>query len=681
VAIADTARLIASLELRDDLKKGVAGATASVDTLESRINRIGAHVSTGLKTAGRTIGIGIVAAGGAIALGVKQGLDSLATLESAVTSVDGAIDQLGLTGKVTGAEVAQWANQIESAVGAAFDDKDITRATATLIRFGKVTPENIRPAMEVMTDLAAKTGDVDSAAQLLAKALADPEKAAGKLAKAGVVLTAEQQKTLKALVATGDAAGAQKFLLDRLAETTKGAAAATQGPYQRALSTLKDTFEDVERALAVGFLPVIEKVAELLKGKMADPGFLAKVEDFGRTLADALQKALDAAEKLPWGAIGDAMKLAGQGAKAALDLFTGLPAWVQTAVLTGWGLNKLTGGALGGIVGELSKGLIKGILGITAAQVNINAANATLGGPGVAGAAAAEGSGIAGAVKSALGAVFTVATAYLIFKPVADTLGTLITQAFGTKPAPAGSGASLFLSGIPGMGGAGLGDIGAYRRANGLDPQTGLPLPSSSPAGPTGTYRNSEWGAVAQSTEKTAEGVDELNRINQLAANTLKQAAGAIPKLGNDLTAQFVATWGGARSALLAQGVKQDQLRHAIAHELGLTVGELRTLRSSYRSALAQELGITNGEVRRLLRSNHYDEQAIADALGISVDELRTLQNQARTTATNTSGLLRKDWSPTINVPVSVNAKTVISGRTVADTSQNYRITSRPRVE
>ena len=51
-----------------------------------------------------------------------------------------------------------------------------------------------------------------------------------------------------------------------------------------------------------------------------------------------------------------------------------LPPWVQTAVITGWGLNKLTGGALGGIVAELGKGLIKGVLGIKAGAVNITAA-------------------------------------------------------------------------------------------------------------------------------------------------------------------------------------------------------------------------------------------------------------------------------------------------------------------
>ena len=55
----------------------------------------------------------------------------------------------------------------------------------TLLRFGKIAPKLLEPALVVTADLATKTGDVSSAAALLAKALVDPAKAAGKLAKSG----------------------------------------------------------------------------------------------------------------------------------------------------------------------------------------------------------------------------------------------------------------------------------------------------------------------------------------------------------------------------------------------------------------------------------------------------------------------------------------------------------------
>jgi hypothetical protein len=354
------------------LAKDMASKTIGKVSKEiTGLDKAGRTASRGLANLGANLAkIGAVAAVG-LGVAVKAGLSSLAELESAVASVQGAIVQMGLAGKVTGAQVATWANEIEAATGAAFDDKAITQATSTLIRFGKVTESNIRPAMEVITDLATKTGDVESAATLLAKALADPTKAAGKLARSGVILTKSQQDQIKAFTEAGNAAAAQKVILDSLAETTKGAALASQGPYKRAMSTLADVTEDAQRALAEGFLPVLEKVAGKLSTALANPKVMANIREFGKGLASGLDSLISIAEKLPWGAIGDSLKVAGAGAKAVLGAFVALPPWVQTAVLTGWGLNRLTGGALGSLVSQLAGGLIKGVLGIQAGVVNV----------------------------------------------------------------------------------------------------------------------------------------------------------------------------------------------------------------------------------------------------------------------------------------------------------------------
>lgn len=404
MALAETAKLIASLELKDKFTPTANKALLSVGKLETSFGKLGRTAQRGLGNAATNLAkIGVVAVAG-LGVAVKGGLESLKELESATTAVGAAIEQMGLSGKVTAQQVATWANEIEASVGAAFDDKAITAAATTLLRFGKVTAANLRPALVVMTDLATKTGDVDSAASLLAKALADPEKAAGKLARSGVVLTKVQQDQIKAMVKAGKTAEAQAFLLEQLTTATKGAALASQGPYARALSTLRDVTEDAQRALAEGFLPVLERLADMLKKGLADPKNIADIRSLGRSLAGAFDQAVTAAQKIPWDSIRDAMKLAGQGAKAALDLFTSLPPWVQTAVLTGWGLNKLTGGALSSIIGQLASGVIKGVLGINAGVVNINAASVTgAGGVPVAGAAGGGVKGIlAGALKIAL---------------------------------------------------------------------------------------------------------------------------------------------------------------------------------------------------------------------------------------------------------------------------------------
>jgi hypothetical protein len=441
VARAETAALVASLTLDDKgFSKGISSAQKKLGELESTSFRVGQRIGGGLQSLGKNLAVLGVVGVGALTVAVKSGLDDLATLENAVTSVDGAIEQLGLTGQLTGKQVAGWANDIEADIDAAFDDKAITQAATTLLRFGHVAPNALEPALRVVADLAAKTGDVESASALLAKALADPTKAAGKLTRAGVVLTKQQQAQIKAMTEAGDVAGAQALLLDAVAKSTGGAAKAMAGPYQDAINKTNDAMEDARKALAVGFLPIITKVADKLSKLAADPKALASIEAFGKTLAGGLDKLISTAERLPWDAIGTSLQIAGMGAKAVLDAFVALPPWVQTAVLTGWGLNKLTGGALSGIVGELGKGLIKGVLGMNAGVVSIKAASVTVAGGVPGGGVTPVGGGGAGRLAS-LGSLIMKVTivgmaaevAELIKGPVVQT-GIDIHDALGFLP-------------------------------------------------------------------------------------------------------------------------------------------------------------------------------------------------------------------------------------------------------
>ena len=388
--------------------KGALQAARDVGKVDTAVKKVGASARRVGKVAAVGIGAGVGVAAVVVGRSVQSGLENLALLEDATTQVEGALKRTGQAGTVTAGEVAGWANEIEASVQAAFDDKAITSATATLIRFGKVTKANLRPAMVVMTDLAAKTGSVESASTLLAKALADPAKAAGKLARVGVVLTKQQQDQIKTLVKAGKTEQAQTLLLNAMAEATKGAAAASAGPYRDSLNILQDVTEDAQKALAVGFLPVITKVRDILSKKLADPKTLDALKGFGKSLAGGLEKLIDVAMGLPWDSIGNAFRIMGTGSKALLDAFLGLPPWVQTAVITGWGLNKITGGALSGIVGSLASGLIKGILGINAGVVNINAAVVNGGGGGIPGAAA----GAAGVGATALAGTGLIAVTF-----------------------------------------------------------------------------------------------------------------------------------------------------------------------------------------------------------------------------------------------------------------------------
>ena len=101
-------------------------------------------------------------------------------------------------------------------------------------------------ATQTVVDFSARTGkDAPAAAVLLGKALQDPAKRVGILARAGVVLTASQTEYLKKVEAGQGILAAQKILLGDLATRFSGAAAAAGKTLPGALDILKERFRDL----------------------------------------------------------------------------------------------------------------------------------------------------------------------------------------------------------------------------------------------------------------------------------------------------------------------------------------------------------------------------------------------------------------------------------------------------
>jgi hypothetical protein len=415
--------MVAELRLDDKMTPGLRKASGSLGNFAKRAGLSSRNLQT-LTT--NMVRLGAVA-GAAIGGAVYSGIQSLAELEDANTATAAALEASGLAAKVTAKQIRDLSEELESASDAFFDDKDIQRGANALIRFGNLTEDNFTRALAVSTDLGVRFGTVEEAATNLARAMADPARATRVLRTAGIALTKAEQKKIAALVESGDVAEAQAIILGKLEEKTRGMAKAAGGPYTDALKKLSDASEDAKKALGEAFLPVITKVADRLRTAVGDERFIAGLREFGATLASGLDSLIEIASNLPWQQIGDSLKLAGQGAKAVLGAFNAMPPWVQTAILTGWGLNKLTGGAISGIVGELAKGLVKGVLGINAGVVNINAATVSGlpggGGPGGAlpkAAPLATGLGIGaaglGTLAAGIGAVVAMNILPYVFK-------------------------------------------------------------------------------------------------------------------------------------------------------------------------------------------------------------------------------------------------------------------------
>ena len=366
---------------------GAQKANQALKGVDKTISSIGGHAGRGLKNAATNLTRLGVVAGGFVAANVYKGIESLQDLERVTNATAGVIKSTGGVAGVTATQVRDLAQALEETTTA--DDKAIQEGENMLLTFTSIGKDVFPQATKAVTDLAIAmaNGNVDQAnfsqtAIQVGKALNDPVKGVTALRRVGVQFTDQQIKQIKTLVKSGKTVEAQKLILAELEKEFGKAGEAAGKGFGGDMRRFQDAIEDAQQQLAIGFLPLIKDVTGWLTTKLKDPKVLQQIKDFGQGLADGFRQVLDFAGRIPWGTIGDSLKTAGAGAKAIFDAFLGLPPWIQTAVISGWGLNKLTGGALGSIVGELGKGLIKGVLGMNAGVVNINAAAVRGGGGG-----------------------------------------------------------------------------------------------------------------------------------------------------------------------------------------------------------------------------------------------------------------------------------------------------------
>lgn len=268
----------------------------------------------------------------------------------------------------------------------------------------------LRPMTDITRDLTRVMGDMTDEQ----RAQAYQQLGINRLTANGVDL----------LLGQGKAQETYEKKLRKAGGTTEKVANKQLQSFSAQLSILKSHLEDIGIAIGGAFLPGLTKITKKVSKFLASKEGQAAVANFADRVGKSFDKAVTAGEKfltgldweaikanlgnivgafaevgkevgpavlealkaMPWETIGESAQFLAQGARKALELFTGAPPWLKTAIVTGWGLNKLTGGAAGAIISELGKGLIKGVLGISAGVVNITA-GAVNGGGGVGGAA------------------------------------------------------------------------------------------------------------------------------------------------------------------------------------------------------------------------------------------------------------------------------------------------------
>lgn len=322
----------------DDMDEAAENASGGADVLGDALSIVGDIAKVGL-AAGLAVGtaaIGALAAGLALVVpGALENEQTLARLESQLKATGG---RAGLTMQ----DLTDLGGAFQDLAGGT--DDTVLAIESVGLRFASITKDVMPDFIQASLDMAAVMGtDATSAAQMLGMALEDPVGALGRLRRSGVIFTDAEEKLIKKLVAAGDAAGAQKVIMDKLAGTVGGAAAAQA-------ATLAGKWE-------------------ILKGRMGEAA-----ETVGMALLPALTELFDTVIAP---AIPVIEKIAGAFGELIADVFSGKP----MAGILGFSdaIAGIFGNDAGAAVGSTLVNITRGIQGFVATiQANLPAAQEIL---------------------------------------------------------------------------------------------------------------------------------------------------------------------------------------------------------------------------------------------------------------------------------------------------------------
>ncbi len=339
-------------------------------------------------------------------------------------------------GKVTAADLAGSFAQVGPlAANAGIELKEVAAAIGVMTATGTQAPEAFTQIRAAMIALQRPTGELEKLQKKLKvnflemardKGLAftynEIAKAAEKAGIPMIELTGRVEGANFAAQVAGDNYAKYAAELEKVEHSSDGAGVAQKQMEQRQkglnyqLGILRANVHDA--AITIGS-ELIPEFADLAKEATTWlQGHQPEIKAFAKDLAKGIREAVVLIRQF-----APSLLSAAAAGRSLVGLFAGMPDWVKTAVISGWGLNKVTGGAVSDLIGFATRNLIKGVLGVNAASVSVKGGVVTVGGAGggalgmtgTKGAAAGFGKAIAIA-----GTVMIAGEAIMLLKGILD---------------------------------------------------------------------------------------------------------------------------------------------------------------------------------------------------------------------------------------------------------------------
>lgn len=271
----------------------------------------------------------LLAAGG-VAGGLMAITSSAIEAERSINRMNAVLRSTGHAAGLTRKDLEGLASELRGST--VFDDDQIREGINSLLRFQDVQGDTFKQATRLAVDLASAMGtSLPDAFQKVGRALSDPERGLRALRDAGVFLNQTQAETAKQLFATGEAAKAQKIILDELAKTVGGAAAGDAQGLHGALKAQSRAWEDFKKALgssenfisrSTRLFQMLTQAIEFISPAMKEAADTAA--DRAAAIAGAAQRAWEQTMEAQTRSINEFIKKTLEARKKAEDAFTDL---------------------------------------------------------------------------------------------------------------------------------------------------------------------------------------------------------------------------------------------------------------------------------------------------------------------------------------------------------------------
>ena len=281
----------------------IIGDSRSVERSFARVNKAAGNFGSRMKSLAKitAIGIGVAFVGlGAI---LRKGFREFMEGQKVMAQTRAVLSSTGGVANVTAKRVDALASSLSRMSG--IDDEAIASGENMLLTFTNIrnglgrNNKIFDEATKTVLDMSVALGrDIPTVAIMVGKALNDLELNAkgtitgwSALRRVGVKITADMMKQAAAFIRAGKPMKAQQLLLRELNMEFGGSAKAFGSTLPGAFAKLRNALDEVTGAFAEGLAPVVQRVANMLANKMANPEFVARVRALGKVVGEKLLAA------------------------------------------------------------------------------------------------------------------------------------------------------------------------------------------------------------------------------------------------------------------------------------------------------------------------------------------------------------------------------------------------------